>query len=127
MVDNLTKFPSGAVRSSDTAGLRYDLITPIGLRRVAQTCCEGAAKYGDWNWAQGMPITDLLNHALNHVYTYLGGDRSEDHLAHAAWNVLAAIHSEEQWPALNNGTLCGPHCTPPIHPADPAPLAAPGH
>ena len=108
-----TKFGTGAVRSDAVEAFRYDLISPIGLREVARTCAEGAEKYGDWNWERGMPVGDLLNHALAHVYTYLSGDRSEPHLGHAAWNLLAAIHSDELWPRLNDGTLRSPGCCPP--------------
>jgi hypothetical protein len=111
--EGTVRFATGAVRSSDAEATRYDLISPIGLEAVARTCAEGAAKYGDWNWEAGMPVTDLLNHALRHVYLYLSGDRSEDHLPHAAWGLLAAIHSERLWPELNQGTLRGPGCRPP--------------
>lgn len=107
------RFATGAVRSSDAEATRYDLISPIGLEAVARTCAEGAAKYGDFNWEKGMPVADLLNHALRHVYLYLSGDRSEDHLPHAAWGLLAAIHSESLWPELNAGTLRGPGCRAP--------------
>jgi hypothetical protein len=112
------KFSTGAVRSSDAEATRYDLISPIGLEAVARTCAEGAAKYGDWNWEAGMPASDLLNHALRHIYKYLAGDRSEDHLPHAAWGLLAAIHSEALWPHLNDGTLRGPGCKAPERPLD---------
>ena len=94
-------YQTGAVRSSDVEHLRYDLISPLGLARVAAACAEGAAKYGDHNWEKGMPVGDLLNHAIAHIYNFLAGDRSEDHLGHAAWGVLAAIHSEKLWPELN--------------------------
>lgn len=104
------KFSTGAVRSSDAEATRYDLISPIGLEAVARTCAEGAAKYSDYNWEAGMPVHDLLNHAIRHIYRYLAGDRSEDHLPHAAWGLLAAIHSEALWPELNEGTLRGPGC-----------------
>jgi hypothetical protein len=107
------RFETGAVRSSDAESTRYDLISPIGLEAVARACAEGAAKYGDFNWEKGMPVHDLLNHALRHVYQYLAGDRSEEHLGHAAWGLLAAIHSEALWPRLNDGTLRGPGCNPP--------------
>ena len=107
------RFTTGAVRSSDAEATRYDLISPIGLEAVARTCAEGAAKYSDYNWEAGMPVHDLLNHAVRHIYKYLGGDRSEDHLPHAAWGLLAAIHSEALWPHLNDGTLRGPGCIAP--------------
>lgn len=108
-------FDSGAVRSADADATRYDLISPIALEAWAKTCAEGAAKYGDFNWERGMPAHDLLNHALRHIYMFLGGDRSEDHLPHALWNVGAAIHSLAIWHDLNNGTLRRPGCGVPIH------------
>ena len=110
------KFGTGAVRSSDVEQFRYDLVSPIGLREVARACAEGASKYGDWNWEKGMPVHDLLNHVLAHVYQFLGGDRSEPHLGHAAWGLLAAIHSHELWPELNAGTLRREGCKAPSDP-----------
>jgi hypothetical protein len=108
-----TKYDTGAVRSADREAERYDLVSPVGLRRVAQTCHEGAVKYSDYNWEKGMPVADLLNHAISHIYSYLSGDRNEDHLGHAAWNLLGACHSEELWPELNQNMRqsgCKPPC-----------------
>lgn len=107
------KYDTGAVRSADAEAFRYDLISPIGLRRVAETCHEGAVKYTPHNWEKGMPVDDLLNHAIRHVYLYLSGDRSEDHLAHSCWGLMAAMHSEELWPQLNAGKLRSEGCKPP--------------
>lgn len=104
------KYDTGAVRSGDCESTRYDLISPIGLEALARTYAEGAEKFGAFNWENGMPAGDLLNHALAHVYKFLRGDRSEDHLSHAAWNLLGAIHSLEQWPHLNAAHLRGPNC-----------------
>jgi len=112
--DRSVRYSSGAVRSSDAELTRYDLITPIGLAAVAAACAEGAQRYGDWNWEKGMPANDMLNHALRHIYLFLSGDRSEDHLGHAGWNVLGAIHSLEVWPELNEGTLRTGNCEAPI-------------
>jgi hypothetical protein len=62
---------------------------------------HGAEKYGEGNWLRGMPVKFLLNHALGHIFQYLDGDRSEDHLGHAAANLMMACHSEEKWPGIN--------------------------
>jgi hypothetical protein len=56
---------------------------------------RGAVTYGENNWQKGMPLSHCLNHALAHLYKYLEGDRTEDHLAHAACNLLMACHFEE--------------------------------
>lgn len=108
-VDDRT-FTTGARRSKDADETRYDLISPIALKALAATCAEGAHKYADFNWELGMPVHDLLNHALRHIYEFLSGDRNEPHLAHAAWGLMAAIHSEALWPHLNAAYLRGPHC-----------------
>jgi hypothetical protein len=112
--EDRVKYQSGAVRSGDAEATRYDLITPIGLAAVAAACAEGAEKYGDFNWEKGMPAADMLNHALRHLYLFLGGDRAEDHLGHAAWNVMGAIHSLEVWPELNEGSLRSGFCEAPV-------------
>jgi len=112
--DRGVRFVSGAVRSSDAEGTRYDLVSPIGLAAVAKACAEGAEKYGDFNWERGMPAADMINHALRHVYLFLGGDRSEDHLGHAAWGLMGAIHSLEVWPELNEGSLRTGFCEAPV-------------
>ena len=100
-MDAKKHYDTGAVRSSDCEDTRYDLISPIGLEALARTYAEGAKKFGQFNWENGMPVTDLLNHAIAHIYKFLNGNRDEDHLSHAAWNLLGAIHSLAKWPELN--------------------------
>ena len=97
---NTTTFPSGAVRGTDAENVRFDLITPIGLRRLAETCAEGAKKYAAHNWERGIPASVMLNHAIRHIYLWLQGDHSEDHLAHASWNIMAVCHFEEMKPEM---------------------------
>lgn len=97
---NLTQFPTGAVRSNDADNVRFDLITPIGLRRLAETYAEGARKYGEFNWLRGLPASSLANHAIRHIYLWLQGDTQEDHITHAAWNLLSICHFEEAMPEM---------------------------
>lgn len=115
MNPELKIFDSGAVRSKDADATRYDLISPIGMRRLAETCAVGAERYGAHNYEQGMPVSEMLNHALRHIYLHLQGDRSEDHLAHGAWNMMAACHSEELWPHLNVDLRRGACVPPNVH------------
>jgi len=96
----MKQFETGAVRSNDADNVRYDLITPIGLRRLAETYAEGAKKYGEHNWRKGIPASDLINHAIRHIYLWLDGDNREDHLAHAVWNLMTCMHFEEMRPDL---------------------------
>ena len=93
-------FESGAQR--EEAGTRYDLISPIGMWRLAEVYDEGSKKYGDRNWEKGIPISNLLSHTIAHIYDYLLGFRDEDHLAHAAWGLFAAMHMEDRKPEMQD-------------------------
>ncbi len=108
-------FTTGAKRSKDVDQYRYDLISPIGLARLAKIYKEGIDNYPAWNLNKGFPIYDLINHGLHHLNRYRSGDRSEDHLAKMAWAMFTAMQSEELWPHLNEKTLMKPggNCEPP--------------
>lgn len=95
---NTHTFATGAIRSQDANHVQYDLIPPKGLQALAETCQEGYKKYGAHNWSKGFPIGDMLNHAIRHIYLFIDGDTSEPHLAHAAWNILAAIDTSQLHP-----------------------------
>lgn len=88
-------FVSGAVRSGDAEQFAMQLVCPAGLLRLAATYKEGWVKYGKTNYTNGMPIDDILNHSLLHIYKYIQGDRTEDHLSHAAWGLFSAMHFED--------------------------------
>lgn len=95
---NQVKFPSGAVRTTDANHVRYDLISTVGLRRLAARYAMGAKKYKPHNWEKGLPASDTMNHVLNHINLWLAGDKSDDNLAGAAWGLFALMHFEEKLP-----------------------------
>lgn len=106
-IPGTTEFKSGAVRSSELKGLRYDLISPVALRRLAAAYGEGAEKYSAFNCEKGFPIfgdEGLFTHAFAHLMKFAWGDTTEDHLGHLLWNVAMMCHSQECWPELNKGT-----------------------
>lgn len=106
------KFATGAVRGLCAERERYDLVSHIGLRRLAETYGEGSVKYdkdsegkpidhyGQNNWLKGIPADNLLRHAIKHIEQYRSGDVSEDHLAHATWNLFSLMHFEETRPDM---------------------------
>ena len=100
MTEDKHYFDSGAVRAK-LDDVRFDLISPQALRRLAATYNEGAVKYGAHNWEKGMEASNLVNHALQHIFSWLqGDDNDEDHLAHALWNLAALMQFEETRPDL---------------------------
>src|SRR5688500_10968468 len=74
-------FSTGSKRDTRKGKGRYDLITPLGLKRLAVHYENGAIKYGDRNWEKGQPLSRYLDSAIRHLYCYLAGMRDEDHLA----------------------------------------------
>lgn len=74
---------------------RMDLIDPIAILETAKVLKEGADKYGANNWRL-IDVEDHLNHLLIHVYAYLAGDRSDDHLSHAICRSIFALGVTKQ-------------------------------
>ncbi len=87
-------FETGSVRDVRKGKGRYDLISPIALKRLAKHYENGAAKYGDRNWEKGQPLSSYMDSLIRHAYAYMAGDRSEDHAAAIAWNAFAVMHTE---------------------------------
>lgn len=90
--------PGGAsreVRKTD-----YSQMSHIAARLQAETQYEGNTKYGYGNWQKGIPISNLLSHAIEHILKLQNGDISENHLGHALWNLEKAAHFIETRPDL---------------------------
>lgn len=88
-------FATGAKRER-VLDARYDLLPPCVLERLALRYALGAKKYGDRNYLKGLPLTDVFNHAVEHLYKWFDGYRrgalmDEDHIAAALWNVATLL------------------------------------
>jgi len=88
MCDETETLANGAKQSK--LAERCDLLPPEATLAVAAVFGYGAGKYGDTNW-HGIPVRSHLNHALRHVFQFLAGDDTEDHLEHAACRMLMAL------------------------------------
>jgi hypothetical protein len=96
------EFNTGAVREPQDKKGRYDLISPIGMMRLARWYELGAQKYEARNWEKGLPFSNCLNSMFRHLVKYMAGYSDEDHLAAIAWNAFALMHYEELKPELND-------------------------
>jgi len=95
-------FSTGAKRDTQQGKLRYDLISPLALTRLAEIYTQGAEHYGDRNWEKGMPFTRVLASLERHLMAFKLGKVDEDHLAQMVWNGFALLHFQEQ---IANGHL----------------------
>ena len=87
------KFNTGAVRDTQEGKGRFDLLPPAAIFAVARVFEEGAKKYDARNFEIGMPVSRFIDSALRHIFKHLEGFRDEPHMAQAAWNLLAYIHT----------------------------------
>jgi len=88
------EFDTGSVRDTAEGKPRYDLITPIGLYRLAIHYANGAKKYGDKNWEKGQPLSRYIASLERHLQRLKVGLEDEDHEAAIAWNILAFTHTK---------------------------------
>ena len=90
------EFPTGATRDQGEGKGRYDLISPLFLKRMARVLEEGAKNHGANNWKKGLPYSRTIDSVLRHTNQFREGLIDEDHLAHAAVNIMFLLHFEEE-------------------------------
>lgn len=89
------EWSTGSIRDTNENKGRYDLIPEYALWRVAYQYQKGAKKYSENNWLKGQNLRTYLDSAIRHLFNFKAGFRDEDHLAAAAFNVLALIETEK--------------------------------
>ena len=52
---------------------------------------EGAKKYGENNWQQGLPVNCYLDSALRHYLKWRRGDEDEPHDRAFVWNIMCCV------------------------------------
>jgi len=94
------KFAEGLLRymAGKPSLMLEDLADLLGVRVLdlahlyAQALHDEAVKHGGLNWERGLPESNLLNHALYHLFKLVGGDNSENHQTLLTWNVMTLTH-----------------------------------
>ncbi len=98
-----TTYETGASRSADIQGERYDLVPPEGVEAVARAMHEGSIHHGDNNWKKGLKTSVLINHAIRHIMLFLReGNHREDHIGHATANLMMLKWNEKNLPEFND-------------------------
>lgn len=92
--ENNRKFDTGAQRDTGEGKLRMSLLPQQELKRVMKRYLDGAEKYGENNWMQGMPLSVYFDCAHRHLEAWWRGEDSEDHAAAVIWNMLCAMYAE---------------------------------
>lgn len=95
-----TAFSTGAVRDIHDGKGRFDLLPMCVLLRLAKHYEDGAKKYAERNWEQGIPAHSFADSAMRHMVKYMDGQADEDHLIAAIWNLCGLAWTEEKRPEM---------------------------
>lgn len=93
---------AGAKRESNKGRGRFDLIPFEAMERLAIWYEQGAEKYAERNWEQGLSVKDCVNRMVRHALKVASGRTDEDHLAAVMWNAAAIITMQARKPELDD-------------------------
>lgn len=78
--------------------LKWSLIDWKSLEPMIRVLEVGAKKYDDHNWKKGMPITEVSESLLRHMFAFMDGEDNdieslEHHLGHVMCNAMFLIYN----------------------------------
>ncbi len=83
----------------DTDKPKLSLLSTKAIMEIAKVATFGAKKYEAHNWRRGFKWSRLLDASLRHISAFQLGESIDpesgmQHLAHAAWGLMALIEYE---------------------------------
>lgn len=67
---------------------------------VAKHYEDGANKYAERNWEQGIPLHCYIDSGVRHYFKFMRGDTDEPHDRAFLWNMLCAIWTHRNKPEM---------------------------
>ena len=109
LLTNTLVFVEDYVRKGDICSLHFavdafaherewDIET--AMLEVAKQYEDGARKYNDRNWENGIPVHCFIDSGVRHYLKYRRGDTDEPHDRAFVWNMLGAIWTHMNKPEL---------------------------
>lgn len=69
---------------------------------LAKHFADGAKKYSENNWKNGIPAKSYIDSAVRHLLKHLRGDKDERHDRAFCWNIVCCIWTCKHKPELND-------------------------
>lgn len=72
---------------------KWALVDFKSLESMVEVLEFGEEKYNKWNWKKGMPVTEVSESLLRHMFAFLSGEDKDpesgiDHLGHIMSNTM---------------------------------------
>ena len=98
--------PTQALRYNE-GKLKWSLVDWKSLEPMVRVLEMGAKKYAPYNWAKGMPVTEVSESLLRHMFAYLNGESNDkeskiEHLGHVMCNCMFLIHIMREKPEFDD-------------------------
>ena len=107
--DPILDYIDSYVRDGDTESLttaiqlfseqQYDS-TWEAMLEVAKHYEDGAKKYAERNWEQGIPLHCYIDSGVRHYLKFMRGDTDEPHNRAFLWNMLCALWTHRNEPQM---------------------------
>lgn len=87
--------------------LKWSLVSFEALEPMVKGLEFGAKKYGIDNWKKGLPITEVCESMLRHIFAYLGGEDIDPesglpHIAHIQDNAMFLGYMDLKMPQFDD-------------------------
>lgn len=88
----IRRFPSGAIRSDNRGRERFDFISPLALKELAQFLATTENSFAQTNYFLGIPEEACLESLLRHINDYRINNKKEEAVA-LLFNAVALVHT----------------------------------
>ena len=88
----IRRFTTGAIRSDNTGRERYDFISPLALKELAQYLANTENSFAQSNYFKGIPENACIESLLRHVNDYRINGTKKEAVA-LLFNAVALVHT----------------------------------
>lgn len=102
-------------QSTNNTNILYDILCVFihdhyedkytAILELAKHYEDGAKKYSDNNWKNGIPVKFYIDSGVRHYLKFCRGDKDEPHDRAFMWNIVGALWTIKHKPRLNDYAL----------------------